>query len=200
MCYCLNKKKERLPSGDGDVASAVAALTKPGASARGTETRMVQHLVLQGDGCGYADLSMPELVEALEEHCDTVDAAKRLVINPIVLIRSREEEAKERIAQAVPFAPVSGARVKKALNDAKDDMDEATASVVEETSQQEASYQELQMVLSVMGTWKSNVDVALALAKHDFDVFAAAAELTGIEGFSTTTWGKGQTKFVEAFK
>lgn len=198
--YLYKVEQKALDQADGDVASAVATLTKPGASARAAETRMVQHLLLQGEGCGYADLSMPELVEALEEHCNTADAAKRLCINPIVLNRSREEEAKERIAQAVPFAPVSGARVKKALNDAKDDTDDATAAVVDETSQQEASFQELQMVLSVMGLWTSNVDVSLALAEHDFDVFAAAAALTGIEGYSTTTWGKGQTKFVEAFK
>jgi hypothetical protein len=198
--YLYHQEERALKHADGNVSAAVASLTKPGASMRPAEVRMAQHLVLQGEDSAYATLAIPELVEAIEEHGDAADAAKRLCTNPIVLNRSREEELKETVAQAVPFAPVSGARVKAALNDAKDDVANAAAAVVEETSEHEDAYKELQMVLSVLGVWKSNVEVAAALEGSEFSVYEAAAALTGIEGYSKTTWGKGQTNLVETFK
>lgn len=196
----LYKAEQAALKTEGDVAGAVASLTKPGTSSRPSEVRMVQHLVLQEDGCAYASLTVPELVEAIEEHGDAADAAKRLCQNPTVLNRSREEELKEAVAQAVPFAPVSGAQVKSALSAAKDDLAGAAAAIVEATADQEPAYKELQMVLSVLGVWKSNVDIGAALDEHGFAVFEAAAALTGIEGLSATTWGKGQSRLVDTFK
>eukprot|EP01043_Picozoa_sp_COSAG02_P047752 COSAG02_NODE_4611_length_5169_cov_7.011243_1_plen_1589_part_10 len=198
--YLYKVEEAALKTAEGDVASAVASLTKPGKSTRPSEVRMVQHLVLQEEGCGQARLTTPELVEAIEEHDDAADAAKRLCENPIVLNRSREEELKEIISQAVPFAPVSGTQVKLALNAAKDDLADAATAIVEETAEQESAYKELQMMLSVLGVWKSNVQIAAALDENGFDVFEAAAALTGIEGPSATTWGKGQSLLVETFK
>lgn len=198
--YQYKAEQAALQNAEGDVAGAVATLTKPTKSTRPAEVRMVQHLVLQEDSCAYAKLTTPELVEAIEEHGDAADAAKRLCKNPIVLTRSREEEIKETISQAVPFAPVSGARLKSALNDAKDDLAAATAAIVEETAEQESAYKTLQMVLSVLGVWKSDVDMSAALSENDFAPFEAAAALTGICGLSETTWGKGQTLVVETYK
>ena len=93
--YLYHQEERALKHADGNVSAAVASLTKPGASMRPAEVRMAQHLVLQGEDSAYATLAIPELVEAIEEHGDAADAAKRLCTNPIVLNRSREEELKE---------------------------------------------------------------------------------------------------------
>lgn len=197
--YMYKPEQSALEQADGDVSAAAQALTKQGGSTRAAEVRLVQHLVLQDESCAHATLAVPEIIEAIEEHGDAGDAAKRLCVNPIVQTRSRQEALMEQAAEAVPFAPVSGSRVLEALNDAKDDPDVALQAIVDSATH-ESEFEQLYSILWTLGLWKSSTDVAAALEAHEFSVLDAAATMSGISGMSSTTWGKGQTNLEETYK